>query len=229
MTDIKHNLEGLVFGRYKVIKRLPPPSRSNHDRVWLAECVECRTLRTFNYRALQKVALSVKECTCYRANGKLAPMESHLLHIHNNMKQRCYNPNDTGYYNYGGRGITVCDEWRNGFKSFYLWALDNNWKKGLEIDRVDNNGPYCPENCRIVTRQQNASNTRNNVFVTINDEKLTIAEASRRYNPFVSINTIRGRITSGWKSEAAVLLPKVNNIPKKIKMKIQDEIMNVNR
>jgi len=75
-----------------------------------------------------------------------------------NMKQRCYNKNNTQYKDYGGRGIAVCEEWMSA-KAFIDWALPL-WKKGLELDRTDNDGNYCPENCRFVTSKENVHNQR---------------------------------------------------------------------
>jgi hypothetical protein len=74
------------------------------------------------------------------------------------MKQRCYNSNYNYYKHYGGRGIKVCDEWKNSAKSFIEWCLNNGWKPGLEIDREDNNGDYCSENCRFITHKENMHN-----------------------------------------------------------------------
>jgi hypothetical protein len=75
------------------------------------------------------------------------------------MKQRCYNEKNKRYKNYGDRGIEVCDEWMNP-KTFIEWCLDNGWKKGLTIDRRDNDGDYVPENCRFVTHKENSLNNR---------------------------------------------------------------------
>ena len=76
------------------------------------------------------------------------------------MKQRCYNPKCKSYKNYGGRGIQVCQEWKNDFLAFYNWAINNGYQKELEIDRKDNDGNYTPENCRFVTRSKNNKNRR---------------------------------------------------------------------
>ena len=83
--------------------------------------------------------------------------------LYYNMKQRCYNPNFTSYEIWGGRGITVCDEWlKGGVKVFGEWALANGWKKGLALDRIDTNGNYTPENCRFVPQIVNCRNQRSN-------------------------------------------------------------------
>jgi len=76
------------------------------------------------------------------------------------MKGRCNNKNNISYKNYGGRGITICDEWKNNPKSFFDWALAHEYRPDLEIDRIDNNGNYTPENCRFVTHRINSSNIR---------------------------------------------------------------------
>ena len=83
---------------------------------------------------------------------------SKLYGVWRSMKQRCYKSQSKGFKNYGGRGITICDEWANNPKSFIDWALLNGWQKGLQIDRIDNDGNYAPSNCRFVTPKENNNN-----------------------------------------------------------------------
>jgi hypothetical protein len=71
------------------------------------------------------------------------------------MKQRCENPNNDKYINYGYRGISVCKEWIDDVECFINWATENNWNSDLEVDRIDNNGNYCPENCQLITHTEN--------------------------------------------------------------------------
>lgn len=92
-----------------------------------------------------------------------------LYDVWHDMKARCYNKNNKAHYCYGGRGIEVCPEWLNSFKSFYDWAMDNEYKKGLEVDRRDNDLGYSPENCRFVTRKCNLRNTRRSKWWFINN------------------------------------------------------------
>jgi hypothetical protein len=87
-------------------------------------------------------------------------LTDHRLHrIWNAMKQRCYRVKNDKYPYYGGRGITVCDEWKNDFMAFYTWSMANGYADDLQVDRKDNDGNYCPENCRWVTRFVNMQNT----------------------------------------------------------------------
>jgi len=81
-----------------------------------------------------------------------------LYSIYSGMKQRCYNSNNPNYKHYGGKGITICDEWmnENGIQNFISWALNNGYNEHLTIDRIDNNAGYSPQNCHWVTRSQNS-------------------------------------------------------------------------
>ena len=96
------------------------------------------------------------------------------------MKTRCLNKNVSSYKYYGGRGITVCDEWCNSFMAFYTWAMANGYRNDLDLDRRDNNKGYSPSNCRFVTRTVNNNNKRSpsHKGVTINGETRTLAEWS---------------------------------------------------
>lgn len=83
------------------------------------------------------------------------------------MKERCYNPNAHYYKNYGGRGISICDEWRNDPIAFIQWGEKHGYQKGLQIDRIDNDGNYEPSNCRFVTPKENNNNKRNNILLEV--------------------------------------------------------------
>lgn len=101
-------------------------------------------------------------CGCYNKEKCITHgLRNHpIYNIWDGMKQRCHNPNNPGFKDYGARGIIVCEEWRNDFKSFFDWALTNGWEMGLENDRIDVNGNYEPSNCRFVTPSINARNKR---------------------------------------------------------------------
>ena len=119
-----------------------------------------------------------------------------LYKVYYGMKNRCKLKSNISYKYYGGRGIRVCDEWESDFMAFYQWAINNGYKKGLSLDRIDNDGNYCPENCRWVDRIKQNSNRRANVFITHNGETHTVAEWSRITG--INMQTMLGRIKSGW-------------------------------
>ena len=122
------------------------------------------------------------------------------------MVQRCYNPNNKGYRNYGGRGIAICEEWRYDSKAFVAWALANGYEQGLSIDRIDNDGDYCPENCRWATRKTQQNNMRSNVLYTINGETHTCSEWAEIFG--VDRNIFHHRAKYGWDLERILNEPR---------------------
>ena len=104
-----------------------------------------------------------KSCGCYSKKHGLK--NTRLYTIWSLLKGRVLNPKNKQYSDYGGRGITICEEWKNDFMSFYDWAMKNEYSDELSIDRIDNDGNYCPENCRWTTRtiqQRNQRKRRDN-------------------------------------------------------------------
>ena len=98
-----------------------------------------------------------------------------LFNTWQTMKGRCENPNRQKYKDYGGRGIAVCSEWQIA-ENFVRWALQNGYADGLQLDRIDNDGNYCPENCRFVTPKENSRNRRNTKRLTVNGETRCVSE-----------------------------------------------------
>ncbi len=97
-------------------------------------------------------------CGCVRKNMLHGDSSKRLHNVWTNMMQRCFNSKVPRYRLYGGRGIKVCQGWKK-YKVFKLWALENGYNENLQIDRIDNDGNYCPENCHFVTNAQNNRNT----------------------------------------------------------------------
>ena len=167
-----------------------------------------------------------KSCGCYH---KRRVSESHKTHglgytklykIWTSMKNRVFNVKSTNYKDYGGRGITICDDWKSDVKSFYNWAMSNGYLEGLSLDRIDNSGNYCPENCRWTTptmqqrnqriKKNNTSGYRgvsfredNNKYVAqiyVNNKSIylgyfqTAVEGAIAYNKYIIENNLEGFI-----------------------------------
>lgn len=96
------------------------------------------------------------------------------------MKNRCNNPNNASFYKYGGRGITVCDEWKNDFEPFYDWSMANGYADDLTIDRIDANGNYEPSNCRWATKYTQDNNKRNSLRVLFENEYIPIIDVANK-------------------------------------------------
>lgn len=121
------------------------------------------------------------------------------------MRSRCNDPNCPDYRNYGGRGITVCDEWNEYFITFAEWAIDNGYRDGLTIDRIDNDKGYYPGNCRWVDRLAQNNNRRDNRKLTLNGVTHNLSQWARITG--LKENCIRERLRRGWSEEDALTKP----------------------
>ena len=128
-----------------------------------------------------------------------------LYRIWVDMKQRCDNPNYIGYKYWGGKGVTICEQWRV-FANFHKWAHDNGYNDDLTIDRIRSDGNYEPNNCRWATYKEQANNLSSNRYITIDNECLSIAEWCKRYN--ISKASVYRRIKNyGWSFKDAITTP----------------------
>jgi len=132
--------------------------------------------------------------------------ETRLYKCWQNMKTRCYNKKNKGYPNYGARGIKVCDEWQQ-FVPFYKWAIANGYDDDLELDRIDNDGSYTPDNCRFVTHTENNRNRRNNRLITAFGETKCMQAWIADERCKVETKTLQGRLDGGWPAEIALKKP----------------------
>ena len=128
------------------------------------------------------------------------------------MKNRCYNPKHKNYLNYNGKGISICDEWKNDFELFYDWSISNGYKKGLSIDRVNNNGNYEPKNCRWVTKREQMWNTSKNKIIEYKNENRCLAEWCDILN--LNYETIQSRFHRGWSIDKSFETPIRKKRPK---------------
>ena len=232
MKDIDEDvkLEGLGEDYPKPILiedlgRMYPTEGSKHKRRYgLYKCGFCGAEFKTSLYSVKKG--DTKSCGCYNKRRVSESNKTHglkstrLYRIWGAIKGRVLNPKNKSYLNYGGRGITMCVEWKNDFMSFYTWAMSNGYSDELSIDRIDNDGNYCPENCRWTTKTIQRRNTRihkNNtsgfkgvclfkktnkyvVKIDINKKKIhlgyykTAVEAGIAYNNYIIENNLEGFI-----------------------------------
>jgi len=179
----KIDLTGQQFGRLTVIRE--QKKRKNKRKIWLCQC-QCGRKKSVAGAELR--SSQTKSCGCYRReiasqraiqthtkHGDAGKNPSRLYRIWHNMKKRCSCKNDKDYKNYGGRGIKVCKAWHD-YRAFRKWALAHGYREDLQIDRINNDGNYTPKNCRWVTHNENARNTRRTRWITINRKTKSLAE-----------------------------------------------------
>lgn len=195
------DLTGLKFGRLTVLKF---HERNKSGSRWLCRC-DCGNTKVI-YRSNLTNGHSTS-CGCYQKEVVTRhDLSKHRLYsIWIDIRKRCFDTKRDSYKNYGGRGITICNEWNSDFMSFYNWAISNGYDEKLTLDRIDNDGDYTPENCRWVTRLVQNNNTRKNVYIEFKGEKLTISQLARRYD--LHPKTITYRIENGYKGDEIIAKP----------------------
>jgi hypothetical protein len=204
------DISGKKFGRLTAI-RIDHVAKANNGQTvqyWLCKC-DCGTEKVIMKYHLGK---SIFSCGCLLRENARNRFRTHgdtktsLYHRWMRMKERCYNKNHQAYHLYGGRGINVCDDWLI-YENFKKWALANGYKEDLQIDRIDNDGNYCPENCRFTGSKEQAVNRRTTKFIEYNGERLSYADWSLRLGS--SRNIVEKRIAAGWNEiDAITLKPK---------------------
>lgn len=202
----KNRIEpGTVFGRLTVIGPAASLAVGKGPTMKRRSLCKCECGKEVIVLDSQLRNGKTQSCGCYRydqlrkSNTTHGESKTKLYDIRLHMMDRCTNPKCKEYHSYGGRGISVCREWEDSWESFRDWALSNGYKDGLQIDRVDNNGNYCPENCRFVTRSVNCNNKRTNHLITWKGETHTMKEWSDITG--IAYTRIRYRAEHNWDPE----------------------------
>lgn len=203
------DLTGQRFGRLTVINRT---QNKGNKVVWKCKCDCGNETETTSYHLKSGQTTS---CGCYhkervaQTHTKHGERHSKLYAVWIAMKDRCDNPNNKDYHDYGARKITVCSEWldkENGFISFNNWSIDNGYKYGLTLDRIDNEKGYSPNNCRWVTQKEQCNNKRNNHKIAYDGKELTMMQWACILG--IPYRTLERRINKyNWTTKKALTTP----------------------
>lgn len=195
---------GQVYGRLTAVAFMHV-GKSRH-KIWTFRC-ECGNEKTAATTSVWRG--STRSCGCLhresiaangRANVTHGMTRSPEYYVWKSMLQRCKNPNTKNFKRYGGRGITVCDRWLI-FENFYA-DMGARHSKTHSIERIENTGPYCKDNCKWATRTEQARNRRSNLVVIVNGVSMTLAEAVEISG--LKYTTVRRRIELGWDISRAI-------------------------
>lgn len=184
------DLEGIKFGRLTAIRKagVKNVGKRGSKALWLCRC-DCGNEKVVLRNSL--VSGITKSCGCLEMEVKKTMHLKHgmaktrLWKIWCGIKDRCYRKNNNDYERYGGRGITVCNEWKDNFQAFHDWSMQNGYTDNLTIDRIDNDGNYEPDNCRWVTRKEQTRNRSITKTITVAEiaeiEGISYQEAYSKY------------------------------------------------
>ncbi len=207
----KLDLTGERYGKLVVLRENGKDEQGKIMYLCKCDCGAYITVRAYSLRNGD-----CKSCGCLRSELSSKRNKTHgysqekLYKVWLNMKDRCYNPENKAYARYGQRGIKVCEEWKNNYEAFKDFMISQGYDEyGLSyentVDRIDNDGDYCPENCRVVTMREQSLNKSNNHYITYNLKKTTVTEAANENG--LDNHTVFNRLNKGWSMDKALHQP----------------------
>lgn len=205
---------GDKYGRWMLTGKSYTDLEGRRKRQYLEGICDCGKVKWVDIYSLTLGKST--SCGCKAIEGTIKRSTKHghgsrknrhpVYRLWHDIRQRCENENNPAYKNYGGRGISVCDEWQD-FVTFFNWCIDNGWGEGLEIDRIDNNSIYKPINCHFTTPAVQSRNRRSNVIIEAFGEKKCALDWVNSEVCSVCLQTLLNRIRSGVPSEIAIKSP----------------------
>lgn len=204
-------LKGQRFGRWTLTGNYIHKNGPKYVE-GICDCGKKKYIREYTIKKGESTS-----CGCYRSELTISRQAKHgesmscrhkcsrLYHIWCGMKDRVCNPNSKNSKRYSQRGISICEEWKNSYPAFKAWALSNGYADDLSIDRIDNDGPYSPKNCRWTDAETQMNNRCTNRIIEAFGEKHTISQWARKYD--LSAALLRSRLNNGWDTETALTKP----------------------
>ena len=190
-----------MFGKLTVLHRADINSKSGNAR-WVCQCKCGNTSIVIG----SKLRIGyTKSCGCNKTSETACGESGTRLHrIWTLMFKRCYDPESHNYHWYGGRGITICPEWKDFF-AFKEWAITHGYKETLTIDRIDSLKGYSPINCRWATAKEQQNNKRSNKILKFNSQTYTATQFADALS--LSTYTVFNRLKMGWTPERIAKTP----------------------
>lgn len=200
------DLRGERFGKLIVIQYVG--KNKHRQSLWSCKC-DCGNNTVVTTQELRKG--DTKSCGCLQRHKARVAHMTHglsgttLYQVWQHIRRRCNDAKDPAYPNYGGRGIYICEEWNNSVLSFVAWANSSGYAEGLTIERIDNDGPYSPDNCTWVTKAQQNINKRATKKAYCADARINIAKLAAKHG--LRAGTLQWRLSHGWPLHEACHTP----------------------
>ena len=210
LNSNKTDLSKMKFEHLTVIRKLEKHEREIEKNIWLCRCDCGKEIQVSTDKLKNNKNCS---CGCIPQKRNCKPRKhgltkSRIANIYGLMVARCTNPNNPAYADYGGRGINVCVEWlgEHGLEKFNEWSVSHGYSPELEIDRIDNNKGYSPDNCRWTTKKIQCRNRRSNVYITYKGRTQSLADWCDELG--LEYNMIYLRYRRGMETERMFTQPK---------------------